>query len=75
MDYSEAFNLLKGRVQSLQRFPRGAMTQGERDEEDALVIALQAMRDFSGCFHPDEVIRVELPHSRADAALDLVLGR
>ena len=69
MEYNEAFWLLNGRVQSLQRFPRGAMAQGERDEEDALVVALQAMKDFSGCFRPDEVIRVELPSSRADAAL------
>lgn len=70
MDYHEAFNLLKGRAQSLQRLPRGAMAQGERDEEDALVIALQAMRDYSGSFHPDEVIRSAVPAFRGDEDLD-----
>ena len=61
MEYHEAFNLLKGRVQAFQRLPREAMTQNERDEEDALVIALGAMKDLSGSFHPDDMIRSAIP--------------
>lgn len=72
MGYSEAFNLLKGRVQSLQRLPRGAMAQGERDEEDALVAALQAMKDFSGSFHPADMIRSAVPVFWGDEDLDEV---
>jgi hypothetical protein len=67
MTYHEAFVYLRTRVQQLQRIPIGGCTKAERDEETALIIALGAMKDFSGCFHPDEIIDAdELPTPREE---------
>lgn len=67
MTYEQAFFWLRGRVDQLQKIPIGGCTRAEREEEQALCIALSAMKDFSGCFPPEEMIDAsELPTPRED---------
>lgn len=66
MTYRDAFLHLRYRVLELQRIPVGGQTIAERSEETALIIALNAMRDYSGCFHPSEMIREEVPAERTE---------
>lgn len=63
-DFHEAFAYIKARVQQLQRIPRIGIIKAELDEEKALITALEAMKDLSGCFHPDDMIQGETPTRR-----------
>lgn len=59
LTYLEAFFILREEVRHLQKIPLEGATEWERAREHALIIALEAMRDFSGSFPPEETLTQE----------------
>jgi hypothetical protein len=56
MTYRDSFIWIKARIQALQRIPVGACAQAERDEEEALITALETMQTWSGSFPPEAML-------------------